>query len=153
MLPRIAIAISVVLAVAGVVYFLALRGGRHNKASLASAVRVGCLALGMGAWLALASTVLLWIFPFSILLSLAVGYFGTKQALHAFPRGEVRASALLSFALGAGVATAIASSGDSFLTYVAGPYSLLNAIALAGASYLVLRVVAPPGVTVPRVES
>jgi hypothetical protein len=153
MLPRIAIAISVVLAVAGVVYFLALRGGRHNKASLATAVRVGCLALGTGAWLTLASTVLLWIFPFSILLSLAVGYFGTKQALHAFPRDEVRASALLSFALGAGVATAIASSEDSFLTYVAGPYSLLNAIALAGASYLVLRVVAPPGATVPRVES
>lgn len=152
MLPRIAIAMSVVLAVAGVVYFLALRGGRYNKASLATAVRVGCLALGMGAWLALASTVLLWIFPLSVLLSLAVGYVGTKQTLHAFPRSEVRASALLAFALGVGVAAAIASSGDSFLTYVAGPYSLLHAIALAGASYLALRVAVPPAAALPKVE-
>ena len=153
MLPRIAIAVSVVLAVAGVVYFLALRGGRHNKASLATAVRVSCLALGMGAWLTLASTVLLWIFPLSVLLSLAVGYVGTKKALDAFPRNEVRASALLAFALGAGVAAAIASSEDSFLTYVAGPYSLLNAVALAGASYLALRVAVPPAATLPKVES
>lgn len=152
MLTRIVIAISLVFAVAGVVYFIAPRGGLRSKATIATAVRVGCLALGMGAWLTLVSTALLWIFPFSVVLSLAVGYAGTKQALHAFPRSEVRASVLLSFALGVGIASAIASSEDSFLTYVAGPYSLLNAIALAGGSYLVLRVVAPPGVTVPRVE-
>ena len=153
MLPRIAIAMSLVLAVAGAVYFLASRGGASDKASIATAVRVGCLALGMGAWLALASTALLWIFPFSVLLSLAVGYVGTKQALHAFPRREVRASVLLALALGLGTAIAIASLGDSFLTYVAGPYSLLNALALAGAAYLALRVVRPPGVTVPKAES
>lgn len=152
MLSRIAIAMSLVLAVAGVVYVPVARGDLQSKASIAAAVRVGSLALGMGAWLTLASTVLLWIFPFSVLLPLAVGYVGTKQALHAFPRSEVRASALLAFALGAGVAAAIASSGDSFLTYVAGPYSLLNAVALAGASYLVLRVVMPPAATLPEVE-
>ena len=152
MLPRIAIAVFLVLAVAGVVYFFAQRGGLRNTASIAVAVRVGCLALGMGAWLTLVSTALLWVFPFSVLMSLAVGYVGTKQALHAFPRNEVRVSAVLSFALGVGIATAIASSGDSFLTYVAGPYSLLNAIALAGASYLVLRVAAP-GVKAPGIES
>lgn len=153
MLPRIAIAMSLVLAAAGVVYFLIPRGGAPNKASIAVAVRVGCLALGMGVWLALASTALLWVFPFNVLLSLAVGYVGTKQALHAFPRSEVRASVLLAFALGVGIAVAIATLGDSFLTYVAGPYSLLNALALAGAAYLALRVVVPPGVTVPRAES
>jgi hypothetical protein len=152
MLPRIAVAISLVLAIAGVVYILASRGKLQNKASIAVAVRVGCLALGMGAWLALASTALLWIFPFSVLLSLVVGYVGTKQALRAFPRNEVRASALLAFALGAGVAAAIASSGDAFLTYVAGPYSLLNAIAFAGASYLVMRGVASPEATLPKIE-
>jgi uncharacterized protein YjeT (DUF2065 family) len=134
MLTRIAIAVSLVLVAAGVVYLVVPRGGSHAKASIATAVRVGCLALGMGAWLVLASTALLWAFPFSVLASLAVGYGGTKKALHAFPPSEVRASAWLAFALGVGIAGAIAASGDSFLTYVAGPYSLLNAVAVAGAS-------------------
>lgn len=139
MASRIGIAMALVLALAGMAYLLFQHGDQRKKASIGVAVRVGCIALGMGAWLALASTALLWIFPFSILLSIAVGYIGTKRALHAFPRAEVQASALLSLALGLGVAVAIAASGDSFLTHVAAPYSLLNAIALAVSSYLALR--------------
>lgn len=147
MLLRIAIVISLVFAAAGVVCLLIGRRAVRRRVTAMAAVRVGSLALGMGAWLALASTVLLWIFPLNVLLTLGTGYFGTRRALEILPRSEVRASVLMAFALGVGVAAAITSSADSFLTHVAGPYSLLNALVFACAAYLVMRLGKPPGAT------
>jgi hypothetical protein len=139
MLLRIATTVGITLALAGVVYALSGRGTDSDKPSFASAVRVGCLSLGASAWLALASTALLWVFPLNIVASAVIGYLGTRSAKSAFPASEVKAFVLLSLACGASFAAAIATAGDEFMLQVAAPYSLLNTVAMAGSSYFALR--------------
>ena len=139
MLLRIATAVGIAFALAGVIYALSGLAGRSVKPSLASAFRVGCLSLGASAWLVLASTALIWVFPLNIVASAVIGYLGTGRAKGAFPASEVKAFVILSFAAGACIAAAIATAGDAFMLQVAAPYSLLNAIAMAGSSYLSLR--------------
>ena len=139
MLLRIATAVGIALALAGVVYALAGQATHSSKPSLASALRVGCLSLGASAWLTLASTALIWVFPLNIVASAVIGYLGTRSAKGAFPASEVKVFVVLSLACGASIAAAIATAGDPFLLQVAAPYSLLNTVAMAGASYLALR--------------
>ena len=139
MILRIAIAVGIAFALAAVIYALSGQSNRSIKPNLASAVRVGNLSLGTSAWLVLASTALIWVFPLSIVASALIGYYGTKKAQGAFPASEVKAFVILSFATGASIAVAIATDGDSFMLHVAAPYSLLNAIAMAVSSYLALR--------------
>ena len=139
MLLRIATAIGVTLALAGLLYALSSRPGKPAQPSLAAALRVGCLALGASAWLAMASTALVWLFPLNVVASAAVGYFGTRSAQSAFPASEVKAFVILASACGAAIAAALATGGDPFVLQVAAPYSLLNAIALGAAAYMALR--------------
>ncbi len=139
MLLRIATAIGVTLALAGLLYALSSRPGKPAQPSLAAAPRVGCLALGASAWLAMASTALVWLFPLNVVASAAVGYFGTRSAQSAFPASEVKVFVILASACGVAIAAALATGGDPFVLQVAVPYSLLNAIALGAAAYMALR--------------
>jgi len=139
MLLRTATAVGIALALAGAVYALSGQFTRSVKPSFASAFRVGCLSLGASAWLLLASTALIWVFPLNIVASAVIGYVGTRRARGAFPSSEVKAFVLLSFASGASIAAAIATAGDPFMLQVAAPYSLLNAVAMAGSSYFAFR--------------
>ena len=139
MLLRVATGIGVVFALAAVIYALSGQSSRLAKPSFASAFRVGCLSLGATAWLVLASTALIWVFPLNVVASAAISYYGTKKAQSGFPALEVKAFAILSFAAGASIAAAIATAGDPFLLQVAAPYSLLNAVAMAISAYFALR--------------
>jgi hypothetical protein len=139
MLLRIAAAVGFTLALAGLAYVLSNKRGQPTGPSLPSALRVGCLALSASAWLALASTALIWLFPLNVLASAAAGYFGTRSAKAACPESEVRACAILAAVCGVAIAAAVATAGDPFMLHVAAPYSLLNAVAMAGAAYMALR--------------
>jgi hypothetical protein len=139
MLLRIATAVGFTLALAGLVYVLTNQRGLSAKASLPSALRVGCLTLGASAWLALASTALIWLFPLNVVATAAVGYFGTRSAMAAVPAPEVKAFAILAAVSGVAIAAAVATSGDPFMLHVAGPYSLLNTVTMAGAAYIAMR--------------
>jgi hypothetical protein len=139
MLLRVAASVGIVFVLAAGIYALSGQSGRAVKPNLASAVRVCCLSLGASAWLVLASTALLWVFPLNIVASAVIGYYGTKSARRALPASEVKAFAILSFAAGAAVAAAIATAGDPFMLQVAAPYSLLNAVAMAISSYFAFR--------------
>jgi hypothetical protein len=139
MLLRVAAAVGIAFALAAGIYALSGKSSRAVKPNLASAIRVCCLSLGASAWLVLASTVLIWVFPLNIVASAVLGYYGTKKARSAFPASEVKAFAILSFAAGAAIAAAIATAGDAFMLQVAAPYSLLNAVAMASSSFLALR--------------
>jgi hypothetical protein len=139
MLLRIATAVGIVFALAAVIYALSGHSSRSVKPSFAAAVRVGCLALGASAWLVLASTALLWVFPLNVVASAVIGYYGVKRAQSAFPASEVKSLAILSFAAGTSIAAAIATAGDAFMLQVAAPYSLLNAVAMAIPAVLVVQ--------------
>ncbi|MCZ8032839.1 MAG: hypothetical protein O9339_19155 [Rubrivivax sp.] len=139
MLLRIATAVGIALALAGVWYALTSRSARSPKPTIAAAVRIGCMALGSTAFLLLASTALLWLFPLNVVASAVVGYASTKSARLAFPVKELKAFAALSLVCGASIAAALATSPDPFMLQVAAPYSLLNAMAFAGASFFTLR--------------
>ncbi len=136
MLVRIAAAVGIAFALATVLFALRGHSGRANFASVA---RVGFLSLGAAAWLGLASTALLWVFPINVVASAYIGFYATRRALKAFQPLEVKAFAMLSFAAGAAIAAAIATKGDAFLLQVAAPYSLLNAAAMAIAALIALR--------------
>ena len=75
----------------------------------------------------------------TIVASAVIGYLGTRSAKGAFPSSEVKAFVVLSFACGVSIAAAIATAGDPFMLQVAAPYSLLNAVAMAGSLYFALR--------------
>jgi hypothetical protein len=139
MLLRIATAIGVTLALAGLIYVLSCLRAHRTSPSIASTVRVGCLALAASAWLVLASTALIWLFPLNVVASAAVGFFGTRSALTALPQSEVKAFAALAFACGTAIAAAVATGGDPFMLQVAAPYSLLNSFAMAASAYIALR--------------
>ena len=139
MLLRIATALGITFVLAAVVYALSGWTNRPVKPNIASVARVFCLSLGAIAWLVLASTALLWAFPLNSLASAVFGYCGTKMALSEFSTSEVKVFAILSALAGASVAAALATAGDPFMLYVAAPYSLLNTLALAIASYFALR--------------
>ena len=139
MLLRIVTSVGIAFALAAVIYALSGQSSRAVRPNLASAVRVCCLSLGASAWLVLASTALIWVFPLNIVASAVIGYYGTKKAQTALPASEVKAFAILSFAAGASIAAAIATAGDPFMLQVAAPYSLLNAVAMAISSYFALR--------------
>ncbi len=139
MLLRIAAAVGFTLALAGLVCVLSNHLGHRARPSLPSALRVGCLALGASAWLALASTALIWIFPLNVVASAAVGYFGIRSARSAFPAPEVKASTILAAVSGFAIAAAVATAGDPFMLRVAAPYSLLSTVAMVGAAYMALR--------------
>ena len=139
MLLRIATAVGIAFALAAVIYALRSQRSRSVKPTFASAVRVGCLSLGASAWLGLASTALIWVFPLNVVASAVISYYGTKKAQSAFPASEVKAFAILSFTAGTAIAAALATEGDPFMLYVAAPYSLLNAVAMAISAFLALR--------------
>jgi hypothetical protein len=139
MLLRIATAVGIALALAALLYALAPRSASAPRPTIATAVRVGSIVIGCTAWLVLASTALLWLFPFNVAASAVVGYASTRSARSAFPVNELKAFAALSLVCGASVAAALASSADPFMVQVAAPYSLLNALALATASFLTSR--------------
>ncbi len=139
MLLRIATAVGFTLAIAGLFYVLSNQRGQPHRASLPAALRVGSFTLGASCWLALASTALIWLFPLNLVASAAFGYFGVRSAKAAFPAQEVKAFAILAAVSGLAIAAAIATEGDPFMLHVAGPYSLLNALAMAGAAYMALR--------------
>ena len=139
MLLRIATAVGITFALATVIHALRSQKSRPIRSTLASAVRVGCLSLGASAWLGLASTALIWVFPLNVVASAVIGYYGTKKAQRAFPAPEVKAFAILSFAAGTAIAAALATEGDPFMLQVAAPYSLLNAVAMAISACLALR--------------
>lgn len=139
MLLRIATAVGIAFALAAVIYALRSQRNRSVKPTFASVVRVGCLSLGASAWLGLASTALIWVFPLNVVASAVIGYYGTKKAQSAFPASEVKAFAILSFAAGTAIAAALATEGDPFMLQVAAPYSLLNAVAMAISAFLALR--------------
>jgi hypothetical protein len=139
MLLRVTAAVGIAFVLAAGIYALSGQSSRAVKPNLASAVRVCCLSLGASAWLVLASTALIWLFPLNVVASTVIGFYGTKEARGAFPASEVKAFAFLSFTAGASIAAAIATAGDPFMLQVAAPYSLLNALAMAISSYLALR--------------
>jgi hypothetical protein len=139
MLLRIATAVGIAFTLAAVIYALRSQRSRSVKTTFASAVRVGCLSVGASAWLGLASTALIWVFPLNVVASAVIGYYGTKKAQRAFPAPEVKAFAILSFAAGTAIAAALATEGDPFMLQVAAPYSLLNAVAMAISACLALR--------------
>jgi hypothetical protein len=139
MLLRIATAVGVTFALAAVIYALSTQKHPSVKPSFASVFRVGLLSLAASAWLGLASTALLWVFPLNVVASAVIGYFGTRKAQLAFPASEVKAFAILSFTAGTAIAVALATAGDPFLLQVAAPYSLLTAAAMAGSAFLALR--------------
>ena len=139
MLLRIATAVGIAFALAAVIYALQSRGSRFVKPTFASAARVGFLSLAASAWLGLASTALVWVFPLNVVASAAIGYYGTKKAKRVLAGSEVKAFAALSFAAGTAIAAALATEGDPFIRQVAAPYSMLNAVAMAISAFLALR--------------
>ena len=139
MLLRIAAALAFTAALAGVALMLARRFSRSGAPSYPSAFRLGYVFLGASAWLTLASTALLWVFPLSVVASATIGYLGTKGAKISLQGAEVKALVLLPLVSGAAIAVAMATYGDPFLLQVATPYSVLNTIAMVGTAYLTLR--------------
>jgi hypothetical protein len=96
-------------------------------------------------WLALSSTLLLWVVPVSLLLSLAVGYFAAKLLLRRVALTELRVTLVVVVLSALSVAAAVVLTADPAFRYIAGSYMLVNIALFVVSAFATLRKVPRAG--------